>query len=178
MGWAGGTTEARRGASVDEGGAETIMRAGCGQQPAVGDWQRNNALEHIWSAGSSLSELHPTPSCRCRRQLQRTWMAVLRSMGSPGAAAAGASCTDLGLSPLQRQQAAAAGAEGRGNTFRQRQRRQQRPSAARGARPRRHQHYRAPPPMLRTAAAAASTNVAAANWQDATHPSDMMVLDR
>ena len=30
-----------------------------------------------------------------------TWMAVLRSMGSPGAAAAGASATDLGLSPLQ-----------------------------------------------------------------------------
>lgn len=36
-----------------------------------------------------------------------TWMAVLRSMGSPGAAAAGASCTERGLSPLRRGEARA-----------------------------------------------------------------------
>ena len=46
-----------------------------------------------------------SPATACHRPGPRaapTWMAVLRSMGSPGAAAAGASCTDLGLSPLRR----------------------------------------------------------------------------
>ncbi len=75
----------------------------------------------------SMSAAAAAATAAVRAPLGRTWMAVLRSMGSPGAAAAGASCTDLGLSPLRQGRGAGHGslatASGGGGRRRRRQRR-------------------------------------------------------